>query len=133
MTPAETSAERYLRELEVDVSLSHGTTLRGRPSQYHANITRLLEMHALECIRHIESIVDRNPYVELDDEFACYSMGHGELIPVDHGENRGRSPGGSLQLLRCAHRCRAGTGRRTLGGFYGDTAALSQDPGSRLH
>lgn len=86
MTPAETSAERYLRELEVDVSLSHGTTLRGRPSQYHANITRLLEMHALECIRHIESIVDRNPYVELDDEFACYSMGHGELIPVDQGE-----------------------------------------------
>ncbi len=86
MTPAEISAERYLGELEVDVSLSHGTTLRGRPSQYHANITRLLEMHTLECIRHIESIVDRNPYVELDDEFACYSIDHGEPVPVDRGE-----------------------------------------------
>jgi RNA polymerase sigma-54 factor len=88
MTPAETSAERYPRELAVDVSLSHGTTLRGRPSQYHANITRLLEMHTLECTRHIESIIDRNPYIELDDEFACYSIDRGEPVPADEGEIR---------------------------------------------
>jgi len=48
----------------MDISLGNYISVRGRPSVFHANFTRILEMCASDFLGYLEEVADKNPCVE---------------------------------------------------------------------
>jgi RNA polymerase sigma-54 factor len=61
------------------ITVKNNLTVRGKPSLFHANYTRLLQMSTSDCIDYLAEIARKNPIIEWKEGRNVYLVRDGEL------------------------------------------------------
>jgi len=70
----------------MDISINNTTSLKGRPSLYHAHFTKLLEMCALDYLHFLRQESCRNPCVEVREGCEVYALRDGRHTLLEERE-----------------------------------------------
>jgi RNA polymerase sigma-54 factor len=69
------------------ITVKNNLTVRGKPSLFHANYTRLLQMSTSDCIDYLKEVARRNPIIEWQEGHNVYLVRDGELSILKDGES----------------------------------------------